>query len=947
MKGRLGVVAIVVVALAIVVVWLGRRAEETRVSPSATATGSGFGVRGGGTHGIAQETERALPAWFARSGLPNKRIAGRVTAEGKPVDGASVTLHSILTRTNSTAVVMGRTGPDGTFDFGLRLAAYYDVAASAPGLIAHIESVNLADPVRKPAADRLELKLSGCASTIVGTIMDSSGGPIVGASVRMRGIVGTDANAGGMYKLCVPRALIELEFSADGYGGVVIQVNVQGDTEKDVVLVPEASISVFVVRASTGAPVADAYVAVNPTEWGIERRGAGDGLTNAEGRVRIAQLTPGNYRVFGSARGLVAEGSLETVAEIGTSPEVVLKLAEATRISGRVMRGDKPVVGAEVKALRTAPMHGSTPSISQEDGSFVLEEVPLGDLILVAHPHKVKSPTTIRAEAGRPHRDVIVQVEPLGAIRGVVTRGGKPVPSAEVCCIQDARGGQSAKTDGAGHYQFVGVQPGMHELLASVDDAFVLPTKLTLGLGEERKVDFELDMAGTIAGTVVDKAGNPVPRVFVQWVHEKTGDLGRGTTDAQGRYRCGAMTGGGMYRASVSVAPEAQKAFPTANGGPYPELRVADGKALIEGVTIAIDLQRLKISGRVVDTQGAGVADATVKATLAGGEAPRFQTWEALPSTVADADGNFTLDGLLAGTYALQARSADGGEGIVANIAGGASAVVVRVQRPATIEGRLVGFAAAPVVYATPLAGGNRFTAGTGDAAAFRITGLVPGRYLVNAQTAYEGDAKTVEVASGKVAQVTLTSRGRAAIEGTVLDFRTNAPLGAAACHVVIASDGVAGVTNWDLATAPRSDERGRVLLDPAPAGSVTVECMFTSFRWSMATAEVTVAAGGRATVQLYAAELLAENPSDSGIFLDPRRMAPVIERVRPGSSAATGGALVGDLIVAVDGVSVAKLNGSGVDHLLRSHLVGSEITLIVQRAGTRKTLSFQLQPTP
>ena len=62
--------------------------------------------------------------------------------------------------------------------------------------------------------------------------------------------------------------------------------------------------------------------------------------------------------------------------------------------------------------------------------------------------------------------------------------------------------------------------------------AFTLGTTITLAAGEQRVVDLELDQAGTIAGTVVDRESKPVKGVFVRWVNEKTGDLGRSVEES-------------------------------------------------------------------------------------------------------------------------------------------------------------------------------------------------------------------------------------------------------------------------------------------------------------------------------------------------------------------------------------------------------------------------------
>jgi hypothetical protein len=335
-------------------------------------------------------------------------------------------------------------------------------------------------------------------------------------------------------------------------------------------------------------------------------------------------------------------------------------------------------------------------------------------------------------------------------------------------------------------------------------------------------------------------------------MNEKTGDQGRGTTDSQGRYRCGAMTGGGPYRAAVFPSSVLNVPYPTADGSPYPTIEVKDGKTEIDNIRISIDRPVLALTGQVIDDAGNAVSDAVIRALpSAGGGPPQFHSWLRLPMTSTDVDGKFRIADLAPGNYAVQARASDGAEGVVPPVAAGTNGITIRIERPGSIEGTLVGFSQPPVVYARTM-GEWKLLPGSVDGATFRVTGVHAGKYLVNAQTTFEGDAHVVEVRAGQVTKVVMTSHGQGTIEGTVLDFRSKKPIANASCHTVMAVDGEQSITNWDLSSAPKSDASGRVLLDPAPAGNVNVNCQMAGLRWSNPSADVRLAAGGRATVQLF-----------------------------------------------------------------------------------------------
>ena len=73
---------------------------------------------------------------------------------------------------------------------------------------------------------------------------------------------------------------------------------------------------------------------------------------------------------------------------------------------------------------------GRTPAnaMSQYDGSFVLANVPRGELRFAARPYDVVSPKTLQVTEAR--HDVTLEVESLGTIVGTVVREKQLVPGA-------------------------------------------------------------------------------------------------------------------------------------------------------------------------------------------------------------------------------------------------------------------------------------------------------------------------------------------------------------------------------------------------------------------------------------------------------------------------------------------------------------------------------------
>src|SRR5207253_11308579 len=87
-------------------------------------------------------------------------------------------------------------------------------------------------------------------------------------------------------------------------------------------------------------------------------------------------------------------------AQLGVTNEVVVKLVERASIRGTVVLDGKPVTGVTVAAVRAVPSSRSRPTRTHADGTFVLDDVPIGDLVFAVNGYEVKSPTTFHAQHG-------------------------------------------------------------------------------------------------------------------------------------------------------------------------------------------------------------------------------------------------------------------------------------------------------------------------------------------------------------------------------------------------------------------------------------------------------------------------------------------------------------------------------------------------------------------
>ena len=913
-----------------------RRADA---SPSASAAGEG-------ELGARASTGEAPPAWLAQPGAARRRIAGRVTFHGAPVAGATVELASLASESGLVAAPRRVTGADGTFDLGPRLAMAWSVRATAPGRAGAAVDVDLRDPRAQP--DRLELALGTCDTAMVGTVRDASGGPIAGAritsitpDVAFGFAVETDAR--GAYELCVePRwpGMVGVEVSAAGYGAIIVNSLVLGRTTVDVALVPEAVIAGRVVRDDTGEPVALAHVFVRPVAAGPEGTAARGAFTDDDGRFRLDGVAPGRRVVVARAAGLApAWPEIAVVVEAGqTSREVELRLVAGATVRGLVRADGRPIAGARVGLVTADGAAAGWGAISQADGTFVLDAVPRGELRFIAIPYEVVAPTRIRVD--RAAHDVVVEVEPRGALVGRVTRRGRPVAGAHL----DLDGPNAmevgiVRTRPDGTFEARGLRPGPWLVFASSEREGAFgraPRTIQLARGATEQLEIDLIHGAAIAGTVVDQRGAPVAGVTVGFQHASTDDGGFAITAPDGTFRATTMTGGGAYRPSVRAGRLESAPLRPAHGREHPPVLLADSDAEVTGVVLAVQLDRLAIAGHVVDATGAPVADARVTAVLvAPGEEPRFSRWAQHDTVITDVDGRFSLTDLAAGTYAVRASASAGSE-VTLTVPAGRTGLALVLPAPGAIEGTLVGFATTPAVTATRA--GTAVPATT-TGTSFSLRELAPGRYAITARTATEVASAELDVAPSRVSRVTLTSSGTTRITGRVREHRTGAPVEGMTCHAVPRL--VADPDGPPPPGGARTDPSGVFVIPAAPSGDIVITC--DGLRRLYSNGLRVVRADPTSPLEIDVA-VVAWLPGATytlagfGAELDRRSLVPRLINVNPSGPAAAAGLRTGDTILAVDGTPVTHLSWMGASILIANRPPNSRVTLTVSRASTFTT---------
>ena len=888
-----------------------------------------------------------IPLWFGQRGAPVRRIAGRVTFGGAPVEGATVELASALTDAGVLPLITRRTAADGGFDFGSQPPARYSIAASAPR---HSPAVVEFDSRAAASnAEHLELRLGACDASLFGHVNDSSGGPIAAARVcyappRAAACIVTDDK--GSYEMCLSPRQVAVEVSAKGYGTVDERVLFSGRrTQRDFLLTPEATVIGRVVRAEDGHAIGGAQVKlVGVGQFSPRWPGSASTVSDAEGRFTLGALAAGRVRLSAMADGAASSELIELSVQAGRiTGEILLRLAATSRVSGTVSDGHDPVAGATVALPGVMPGPLRADAVTQADGSFVLENVPRGTQALQVVAYEVREPKLLVVD--RPElSSVRVVVEQMASIAGRVTRGGNAFAGAEVSAGRNT--GTFSEDDG--RYILRGLPPGKYHLVAASHavGSFGTPPDVTLGSAEQRTgVDIDMQWAGSIVGTIVEASGAPAAGVYVRFEAQHLSDGGDDTTAPDGSFRVATLMGGDDYRPFIRPSQRSSQKFSPGDGD-FPTVHVADGSSQVTGVRLVIKRAHLSIAGSVVDGDGQPLADVHVAATRSDGDqAAVGNPWDDAFSAISATDGSFHIDNLDTGLYRLDARDADGSEATMQNVAASATGVVVKLQAAGGIDGTLVGFAVRPSVRAwrQQVAGATPQYA-TGSDNAFSLRGLPAAQYVVST-IGSGGDAETVDVQPGQVASVTLRNRGAATVKGHTFDWSSGAPMPGLRCEIGMRSSG--GQPSWDASNVAISDADGHFTIEGVAAGSIAVGCMGTNIFVTDGAAALTLSDGQVGSAEIPVLERNQQHsPGTLGAEFDMTGfLVARIIHVQPRGPADRAGVRVGDVIVSVDGKSITDLSPYAADSLIADRGPGAEARLGIVRNGAAATALVVLGP--
>jgi len=317
---------------------------------------------------------------------------------------------------------------------------------------------------------------------------------------------------------------------------------------------------------------------------------------------------------------------------------------------------------------------------------------------------------------------------PPATVSGTVTIKGKPTPGITVGLRRTGNGTPNNEivargvTDQDGRYRITNVAEGTYETIPAawsyiLADVQGSPRSKTIMVNEGENVegiDFALVRGGVITGRVTDADARPVIQQQVYIYRADAWDskgpnqqpqifaMGGGMTDDRGIYRAFGLIPG-RYKVAVGRGDDTFNPAQAPGRATYkrvfhPDTSDPARATVIEvtpgseatGVDVTLEkpVETYSISGRVVDGEkGEPVPLARLGLERIGERVQTFSTFG-----TANAQGEFTFDGVAPGKYAFSLINVGGNERVVEAppvevIEGNISGVVLRLTRGATISG--------------------------------------------------------------------------------------------------------------------------------------------------------------------------------------------------------------------------------------------------------------------
>lgn len=358
-----------------------------------------------------------------------------------------------------------------------------------------------------------------------GQVVDADGHGVGGAEVVLGSVpprtTKTEDDGGFSFDKLVGRNYSLSATRGELIGGPV-RYKLTAHSDPIVIRLAEAAAVLVTVLDEARHPIRDAEVKVDSYGAVAERTAR----TTDKGTARLVPIHPGWVDVEASAPGYAPNSGFTTVGSAGATGEVTITLHKGYAVSGRVVdEAGRPI--AKVQVTATEGLLGGArdtgDATTDDKGAFAIAAVASGSHTLLAtdreHAPARSTPITV---GERPVTGVEIVMREGGVLSGtVVDAAHKPVPFATVRVAGASQQvwqttARQATSDQKGAFELRGLARAKLQIRAESETAASAMVDADLSNKPTHDpIELVLDVTGTIAGTVVDDTGAPVPEVQV------------------------------------------------------------------------------------------------------------------------------------------------------------------------------------------------------------------------------------------------------------------------------------------------------------------------------------------------------------------------------------------------------------------------------------------------
>ncbi|HVF42305.1 MAG TPA: LamG-like jellyroll fold domain-containing protein, partial [Pyrinomonadaceae bacterium] len=315
-------------------------------------------------------------------------VAGRVTANGLPVDHALVEISSDGSGLVRTAL-KATTDADGRYRFaGIPAGRFTVNVKDAPGGQTGTVSGTVSG-TNEPLPDTVADIALEASQTVTGTVYKLGGTePVPGALVTLdvnNRRYSTNTNEQGVYRVgFIPLGQVRVRANAPagndrGEAAPVTGATPGGTVTADVTFAGTGDVSGLALD-SNGAPLSLGEVAFTNSAWGSQVRVSTS--MRADGRYEFKGVPAGAFTLKLTVTGRVGSGNASGTALAGQNLDVALRLEDAGRVTGRLLNesGGAPAAGVDVTLTLSRACCGSLTFYTHSDsqGVWSFDNLPLG-----------------------------------------------------------------------------------------------------------------------------------------------------------------------------------------------------------------------------------------------------------------------------------------------------------------------------------------------------------------------------------------------------------------------------------------------------------------------------------------------------------------------------------------------------------------------------------------